>query len=400
MVKFFNKEYKHSFKRGSKVWVSGKIKGKSHHRMSTGKEFNKANMNYVEKHWEEILLEYFKQQQSIEERSKKMSIIELMPLSLEAASETASKGTIYDYSKTLQKHVIPVFGDNKPDEITVGMFKRFQKDLRVKSKLARKTILNVRAAFNCIYRYALDEEIVDKNPIILVKTPSSQLFIDFDNDGVAINHRGEEIDDDINPFTLEDVWKLIDNAEGQFKNIITILFFTGMRLGELITLKWDDIDWENKTIHIQRASKSNGDIGRPKNGKTRKIDILSPVLKALNNQFKETGLQRGFIFLTQNGDRYKKYDTFRKHHWKNLLIRTGYDWRVLYQTRHTFASVMLQKGEELAWVSKVMLGHSELSTTLKHYAKFIPDENKKRATFLDDERTNSVQNINLKSESA
>ncbi|MBT5934992.1 MAG: hypothetical protein HOG88_06575 [Sulfurimonas sp.] len=105
------------------------------------------------------------------------------------------------------------------------------------------------------------------------------------------------------------------------------------------------------------------------------------------------------MFLAQNGSKYSKYDTFRKYHWKNLLIRTGYDHRVLYQTRHTFASIMLQKGEELAWVSKVMLGHSELATTLKFYAKFIPDENKKRAVFLDDERTDSVQNVNLKLES-
>jgi hypothetical protein len=46
-----------------------------------------------------------------------------------------------------------------------------------------------------------------------------------------------------------------------------------------------------------------------------------------------------------------------------------------------------------------MLGHSELATTLKHYAKFIPDDKKKRAAFLDDERTNNVQSLNLKSES-
>ncbi|MDQ7043504.1 MAG: hypothetical protein Q9M34_08275 [Sulfurimonas sp.] len=57
---------------------------------------------------------------------------------------------------------------------------------------------------------------------------------------------------------------------------------------------------------------------------------------------------------------------------------------------------MLQKGEELAWVSNVMLGHSELATTLKFYAKHIPDDNRKRAAFLDDECINSVQNINLK----
>ena len=165
-------------------------------------------------------------------------------------------------------------------------------------------------------------------------------------------------------------------------------------------MKWDDVNWNDNTIHIQTASKSNGKIGRPKNGKTRKIDILPPVEKALQNQFEDTGLKRGFVFIAQNGGRYSKYDSFRKHHWKNSLVRTGYDHRVLYQTRHTFASIMLQKGEELAWVSKVMLGHSELATTLKFYTKYIPDDKKKRATFLDDECTNNVQDLNLKSESA
>ena len=400
MAKFFKKDYLHAYKREDTVWVKGTVKGQKYHRMSTGKKFSKANMNFVEKNWETFFEDHFEKQKSLAQGAEKMSIVELMPLSLDAALETASEGTINDYTRILNKHVIPVFGNYKPDEISVGMFKTFQKDLRIKSKLARKTILNVRAAFNCIYRYAVDEEIVDKNPIMLVKTPASKLFVHFDEEGVAVDHKGNEIVADINPFTLDDVWKLIDTAEGQFKNIITVLFFTGMRLGELITLKWDDIDWENATIHIQRASKSNGKIGRPKNGKTRKIDILPPVIKALRNQFESTGLKRGFIFIAQNGSRYSKYDTFRKYHWKNLLIRAGYDHRVLYQTRHTFASIMLQKGEELAWISKVMLGHSELATTLKFYAKYIPDDTKKRATFLDDERTNSVQNINLKSGSA
>ncbi|RLA77788.1 MAG: hypothetical protein DRG78_16610, partial [Epsilonproteobacteria bacterium] len=229
MAEFFKKNYLHAYKREGIVWVKGTVKGQKHHRISTGKEFSKANMNFVEKNWTLLIEEYFEKQKSLAERAKKMSIVELMPLSLDAALETASEGTINDYTRILNKHVIPVFGNYKPDEISVGMFKSFQKDLRVESKLARKTILNVRAAFNCIYRYAIDEEIVDKNPILLVSTPASKLFVHFNDDGVAVDQNGNEIIDDINPFTLDDVWKLIDSAEGQFKNIITILFFTGMR---------------------------------------------------------------------------------------------------------------------------------------------------------------------------
>jgi hypothetical protein len=61
---------------------------------------------------------------------------------------------------------------------------------------------------------------------------------------------------------------------------------------------------------------------------------------------------------------------------------------------------MLSMGEDIIWVSKIMLGHSEVATTYKFYAKYIKSSDKKHASFLNDERTNIVQNINLKSESA
>jgi len=119
----------------------------------------------------------------------------------------------------------------------------------------------------------------------------------------------------------------------------------------------------------------------------------------LAEQYKLTGLQGGFIFLAQDGGRYKTYDTFRKYHWKNLLIRMGYSYRKFYQTRHTFASIMLSEGEDIIWVSNIMLGHSEVATTYKFYAKYIKSKNKKHADFLNVERTNNVQDINLKLES-
>ena len=72
------------------------------------------------------------------------------------------------------------------------------------------------------------------------------------------------------------------------------------------------------------------------------------------------------------------------------MLRTGYAYRKFYQTRHTFASIMLNQGEDIIWVSKIMLGHSEVATTYKFYAKYIQSTDKKQATFLDNERTNSV----------
>ena len=56
--------------------------------------------------------------------------------------------------------------------------------------------------------------------------------------------------------------------------------------------------------------------------------------------------------------------------------------RRLYDTRHSFASVMLSKGEEPMWISRVMLGHSSLNQTFSTYAKYLPKSVKERATFL------------------
>lgn len=58
--------------------------------------------------------------------------------------------------------------------------------------------------------------------------------------------------------------------------------------------------------------------------------------------------------------------------------------RRLYDTRHSFASVMLNKGEEALWISKIMLGHSNLNQTFKSYAKYLPQNTAKRALFLKD----------------
>ena len=56
-------------------------------------------------------------------------------------------------------------------------------------------------------------------------------------------------------------------------------------------------------------------------------------------------------------------------------------YRPIYHTRHTFATVMLENGEDILWVSN-MLGHTDSTMTLSRYARYIKRENKKRATFL------------------
>jgi len=156
-----------------------------------------------------------------------------------------------------------------------------------------------------------------------------------------------------------------------------------MRIGELLGLKWEDINFKSGYISIKRGV-TRGIIDTPKTQNSiRVIEILSPVYKALKSQYKDTGLQNGFVFLTSRRDNFTGIKSIQPQNWKPLLQRCGIDYRNLYQTRHTFASLMLQQNEEVASISQ-MMGHADIHTTLTKYARFVPRVTKKRAKFVDD----------------
>ena len=160
-----------------------------------------------------------------------------------------------------------------------------------------------------------------------------------------------------NPFSEEEVFSLIEKAEGQFKLILIFQFFTGARPNEMINLKWKDIDFKNKTINIS----------------TRKIDMPTIVATALRNQYVETGSKSKFVFLDTSekvATPYIGVDKLRKKQWTNLLKEVGLKYRKFSITRHTFAITSLNNGEKPEWVGVKMLGHSSSRITNKYYQKY------------------------------
>ena len=89
------------------------------------------------------------------------------------------------------------------------------------------------------------------------------------------------------------------------------------------------------------------------------------------------------IFVNQYGNHYSSTEKITKYKWRPLLQKCKLEYRILYRTRHSFASIMLQQGEEVAWISK-MLGHADIHTTLTKYARYIPRKDIERAKFLSD----------------
>ncbi|GAA8316605.1 tyrosine-type recombinase/integrase [Helicobacter pylori] len=182
----------------------------------------------------------------------------------------------------------------------------------------------------------------------------------------------------IEPFSLEEIKLLIENAPSlRLKAFLAVAFFTGMRTGEQLALLWEDIDFNNKTITINKSLNELGQITSPKNKPSiREVDLLEPVENILKELQASEPKNKKFVFI----DMPKRSSVFQRH-FKKLLKALNLKDRKLYTTRHTFASLMLSQGEEAMWVSKT-LGHKDLNTTYKTYSHYIPKQDKERAKFL------------------
>lgn len=213
---------------------------------------------------------------------------------------------------------------------------------------------------NQILKYAYENELIAKNPFYKVK-------------------EREIISEQIKPFNLDEIQALIKSASGDLRDYLGVAFFTGARIGELFGLKWEDVNFDKKEIHIKRTL-SCGLFNDPKTNKARVIDMLPYVKEVLFSR------KNNAIFAKNASDFIFEKSLLPKIHaeFKALLKSLDLAECRLYDTRHTFASVMLAKGEEPLWVGVKMLGHSTLNTTFKYYARYIPKPVSQRATFMDE----------------
>jgi integrase len=333
-------------------------------RRSTGRPATTANLKYVEKniHAEIDRIDSSKSVE-IEAKNKEISLEEYGYKSLAANAADRRELTNREYLGIFKKRIIPAFGKMGLSSIVQTDVKVWQSRLKAEG-LSGKRIHNIRMVFQGIMNDAVADGLISKSPFDRLK---------------AVSQKAQS---EIRPFTLDEVQYILMHAEGWFKRFLAVAFFTGMRTGELMALRWEDISLKTNEISI-RLSMRNGRLSDPKTvNSIREIEMLGPVIEALNEQFYETGLSGGTIFVNRSKVGFKDAGAIRKNYWYSLLKKLNLPQRDLYNTRHTFATIMISKGEDILWVSS-MLGHSDSSVTLKHYAKHIKGEKVKRASFLD-----------------
>jgi integrase len=187
----------------------------------------------------------------------------------------------------------------------------------------------------------------------------------------------------IKPLSMEEVDRFLHAVNPFYKPFFIVAFFTGMRAGEMVGLKWDNVYFDRKTIKIVET-RVYGLEGRPKtNSSYRDIDMLPMVYDALKEQAAKTRLRSKYVFLNLD-DKPIEAETLRKNAWSKALKKAKLEYRPMIQTRHTFATMMISSGENLGWVQK-MMGHSSLKMITDKYFAYIPNmTHNDGAKFLDE----------------
>lgn len=173
------------------------------------------------------------------------------------------------------------------------------------------------------------------------------------------------------PFSLEEVFKIINAVPEDYRYYVTVRFFTGMRTAEADGLKWSRIDWSRKQIGIVETYSSGKTETTKNEGSQRYIDMNGLVYDALVAQKQRFGTLSAYVFCNSAGGPLDSTN-FSKRIWAPTLKKLGLQVRRPYQMRHTAATLWLASGEAPEWIARQM-GHTSTQMLFKVYSRYVPN---------------------------
>lgn len=297
------------------------------------------------------------------------------------------KPSSYDRKEmTLENQVYPLIGDICMSQVVFDDIQFMVNELK-KQNLSYSTIKKAYEAINGCFKYALIKGDINKNPCI----------------GVTLPKNLKRQDGNIKFYTEEQIKLLLEQSTIQYSTGrnkyrlgygIQFLLYTGLRIGEALALTWKDVDFENKTIKVNKNLKQvkNRDNNSQGNYKiiiqdstkttagSRIIPLNNKSIEALNHIKDVTG-QYKYVMATETGNNVsgRTYDTmFRK-------IQESCGFKEIYGVhalRHTFASLLFKKGVDVKTVSEI-LGHKDVSVTYNTYIHLIQEQKMNAINLLD-----------------
>lgn len=282
-------------------------------------------------------LELFAQQNQINQNLSSIKLSSFRNEYINYLSKTHSPKYISSIELTFRK-ITESIGDIPLDKINSKIIEEFIASTFIKSQAAASLYYRT---FKAVLNKAVSWEYISVNPLIKVKLPKMR----------------KKYPQFISSKEFEEI--LFHTRTEMLQDIFKIAFHTGMRLGEIVNMKWSWIDQSNKLIKVKV---SNEFVTKSK--KERSIPMNSIIVETISKlRSKETGnLKDNFLFHIKfsaklNGDYISK--NFKKAVRKTSLSQDIH----FHSLRHSFASNLVQKGASI-FVCKELLGHEDIKTTM------------------------------------
>jgi integrase len=164
--------------------------------------------------------------------------------------------------------------------------------------------------------------------------------------------------------------------------LFTLAIFSGARQGELLGLKWSDVDWEKNQIHIQRTFNNDNWYDVKTTESNRKIDI-GPIMMKQLKEWKIACPPNAYdlVFPNSAGNPIN-HNNLIKRYFYPALDATKLPKIRFHDLRHTYASLLIEQGENIKYIQS-QLGHSSPSVTLNVYAHLMKPANQEAAYKLE-----------------
>jgi integrase len=255
------------------------------------------------------------------------------------------------------------------NRITTAKIEKFISD-KQEQNTNITTLKKMLVALNQIFNYAVRHHYIDHNPVASAERPKDQ--------------RSTEEKEAIQVLTPDQITALLSKVENhKFRVLFQLAIFSGARESELVALKWNCVDWQNSQIEIKRSY--NGGRWYPPKTKTsrRKIDIGPETLSELKRWRLASyySAESDLVFANNAGNPLDPNELTRRHFYPALEAAECPKIR-FHDLRHTYASLKIEQGENIVYISKQM-GHSKVSTTLDIYAHLMKSENQESACGLE-----------------
>jgi integrase len=275
--------------------------------------------------------------------------------------ERKSYSTQYNYDGYLRKWILPRWRSYRLSEVKAVAVEQWLKTLSFENgdPLARGSKAKIRNIMSALYSHAIRWEWVTRNPITSVRQSAKRQSV-------------PEV------LTVDELVKLLSAIPEPFRTAVFLDGSSGLRVGELLGLKWEDVDFKKNVIHIRRSIVKQK-IGPPKTEASQKpIPLNAELAKALRLWKMKTIYNRPddwvYASVAMNGTQPYWPNSIYRVYIKRAAKKIGLKKRIGWHTfRHTFGTILNANGENPKVIQE-LLRHATLKVTMDTYVQAVSDE--------------------------